>query len=220
MEHLQKTDLRFSDAYEKPSALPLEIAIVNKDLSLLRKIISWQNQNFEFALATVDKANRNKNIFHIIAAYNNTEMFKILVKEGRREISLAKVKRHLNIGINDDRTLTPLFFCFPCQRLATLFMEFGAQGSLLNITVCYEKYRSDLAYLDFSLAQFDMDLRAVDSEGRPALQLACEADDFKGFVLLVAHGCDVDVRCYPDGRTMLHEACLRGKVNWVKMLVD
>lgn len=37
---------------------------------------------------------------------------------------------------------------------------------------------------------------------------------------MVAHGCDINVRCYPNGRSILHEACLQGKPDWVKALVE
>ena len=37
---------------------------------------------------------------------------------------------------------------------------------------------------------------------------------------MAAHGCDVNERAFPGGKTFLHEACLRGKVNWVKLLLD
>lgn len=48
-----------------------------------------------------------------------------------------------------------------------------------------------------------MKMTDVDEKGRPALQLAFENNDFSGFALLVAHGCDINVRCYSNGRTIL-----------------
>lgn len=58
------------------------------------------------------------------------------------------------------------------------------------------------------MANFNMNMNDVDEKGRPALQLAFEQNDIKGFILMVAHGCDINVRCYANGRSIMHEACL------------
>jgi len=39
-----------------------------------------------------DPNQMNKNVFHIIAEYKSIDMFKIMITEGRKRVSLAKVK--------------------------------------------------------------------------------------------------------------------------------
>ena len=82
------------------------------------------------------------------------------------------------------------------------------------------KYKEDLEYLDFAIANFNMTLTDLDDKGWTALQIAFDDDDLNGFVLMVAHGCDINVRCYPNQWTILHEACLQGRSDWVKALID
>jgi hypothetical protein len=151
----------------------LELAILENDSSLLRSIIlnfdPAKSSPIDFACAMVDPQTFNKNVFHIIAEYQNPELFTILTDEGRKVVSLAKVKRYLNQGVNDLKFLTPLFFCFPCQPLAEMYLKYGAEGSNLNIAQCYNKYKSDLEYLDFAIANFNMILTDLDEKKRPAL---------------------------------------------------
>jgi len=79
------------------------------------------------------------------------------------------VKRYLNQGLNSVKFLTPLHYCFPSQELAQLYLEHGADGSLLNISHCYAKYKDNLEYLDFAIANFNMNMNDLDEKGRPAL---------------------------------------------------
>ena len=61
--------------------------------------------------------------------------------------------------------------------MAKQYIELGADGSTLNVAECYLRYRSDLTYLDFAVAEFNMDMTGRDAKGKSALSLAFESED-------------------------------------------
>ena len=69
----------------------------------------------------------------------------------------------------EKKYLAPLHFCYPNQELAELFLEHGADGSLMNIALSYTTYKENLEYLDFVLANFFMKMIEKDEKGKTAL---------------------------------------------------
>ena len=51
----------------------------------------------------------------------------------------------------NQKALSPLYYCYPNQELARLYIEYGADASILSLTKVYATYLENLAYLDFAI---------------------------------------------------------------------
>ena len=97
-------------------------------------------------------------MFHIIAERKSHRCFDAIVAKSGIKIPETKIKRYLNQGIGNKVWLSPLFFIPGDVSLAKKFLKHGASGEQLRLPEVYDKYKRQVDYLDFAIAQFHMNI--------------------------------------------------------------
>ena len=117
--------------------------------------------------------------------------------------------------------------CCPNLDLAAAFLEKGATLGNLTFKQCFDLFSAaDGKYLEFLLLESgQLDINEVDpATGYTCLIKSAEDNDIKKMHFLLRLGADPDARFPEDseqrlGMTLLHDACLKGKVEQAKLLL-
>jgi ankyrin repeat protein len=122
----------------------------------------------------------------------------------------------------------PLVMACPNIDLAAYMMQHGASLGGLSFRQCFEMFATnDALFLEFLVNESGaLNINEVDpASGHTCLITAAEANDIKKMNFLLKFGADPDCRFPEDaeqrvGMTLLHEACLKGKVEQAKLLLS
>ncbi|CDW90127.1 ankyrin repeat protein [Stylonychia lemnae] len=204
----------------QPSLVQIAVDLNNE--YVLKEILSWQK------LDPIDfyyYDQNGKNIFHRIAELQNPELF-IKIAESNK-FNPAMIFKYINEPVKDQGIETlPLVKCCPLVELADLYIKFGAQVELLSFRTCYDMFAKDnIKFLEFLVKKGGLNIDEIDAFGRTALIQASEENDLKAFSFLLRLGADPDVKYQDDfnqrqGMTLLHESCLLGSVEKVRLLLQ
>ncbi len=115
----------------------------------------------------------------------------------------------------------PLLACCPSVDLAAAYLKIGATLGNLTFRNCYDLYsQGEPRFLEFLVQESGaLDINEVDqATGHTCLITAAEEGDLKKMSFLLKLGADPDSRFPEDaeqrlGMTILHDACLKGKVD-------
>jgi ankyrin repeat protein len=157
-------------------------------------------------------------MFHRISQNKGHEIFDLLVAHRSKE-ELEVITEALNQSTAKDPSegdTLPVLYAFPDLKLVRKMVDFGTNMKRLNLLKCMKAYRGDKPVVQ-TLLEFGLDPN-VEWEGQTPLWWAHEEGKTDLISLLCKAGSQLELQ-NKVGRTLLLEACLKGTIAEVRILL-